>query len=131
MRKLIVPIVVAAFAFTSCKDVGEAHMQGMMHMRDSIFNHYPTVAAVTINIRDDRLLIITLGSSDLARASETDRRQMATDLGEMAVRLFGKNSGLKKEQLIITPDERNQVAEPTDGVITTISIDSLEKAIPQ
>lgn len=121
-------LVFAVLAMASCRDIGAEHMQGMMHMRDSIFSSYPTVAAVTINIRDDRLLIITLGSSDLAQYGEAERQKIASDLGAMAVRLFGKKSGLKSEKLIITPNERNDIAEPTDGVVTTFSIDSLERS---
>jgi len=43
--------------------------------------------------------------------------------------MFGKDSGIEEEKLIITPNERNDQAEPADGVVTIFNIDSLERTI--
>ena len=113
-----------------CKEGGSgSHMQQMSDMKDSIFKDYPTVAAVTINIQDERLLVVTLGSKRLAVKSADDRQKMAGDVAAMAIRLLGKNSGVQQEKLIITPNERNDQAEPADGLVSSYNVDSLQKAM--
>lgn len=129
MRTIIaMAAVLLCFAAASCKELAESHMTEMARMRDSVFQKYPSVAAITINIQDNKRLIFTLGSRKLAKAGEAERKQMAADLAAMALRMLGKDSGIEEQKLIITPNERNDEAEPADGIVTTFNIDSLEKA---
>lgn len=126
--KILVPVLLSAsLGIVSCKEVAESHMAEMAQMRDSVFKSYPSVAAVTINVQDNKRILFTFGSRKLAAASEAQRQQMAAALGAMTLRMFGKDSGIEEEKLIITPNERNDQAEPADGVVTTFNIDSLER----
>lgn len=129
MKHLVLFPLLAAIALMSCKDrSGISHMEQMTVMKDSIFSAYPSVAGITINVQNGDLLVITLGSGKLAAASEAERRKIAGELGAMTLRLFGKDSGIEKEKLIITPNEHNTEAEPADGLVTHFNIDSLEDA---
>ena len=126
MKPGAVLLIVAAFGAAACNPMSDAsHMQEMSAMKDSIFKAYPNVGAVTINIQDRELLIVTLGSKGLSRVDGTRRTAIAGNIGAMALRMMGSNSGLKREKLILTPNERNDVAEPADGVVTALSLDSL------
>lgn len=130
MKKLVPLLSVFFLALTSCKEFSEAsHMEEMTKMKDSIFNAYPAVTSITINVRDGKQLLVTLGSEKLAKATDADRQQMTSQLGAMTVRIFGKDSGIKEEKVIITADEKNTAPEPADGLVSVISIDSLEKAM--
>lgn len=129
MRIMIPVLLGASLGIVSCKEVAESHMKEMVQMRDSVFKNYPSVAAVTINVQDNKRIIFTFGSRKLAGAGEAQRQQMAAELGAMTLRMFGKNSGIEEEKLIITPDEQNDQAEPADGIVTTFNIDSLARTI--
>lgn len=129
MKNLIILLTVLGIAFASCKELSEtSHMEEMTKMKDSIFSVYPSVASITINVRDRKQLLITLGSEKLAKSTDTERRQVADELAAMTLRIFGKDSGIEEEKVIITADEKNTAAEPAGALVSVISIDSLEKA---
>ena len=129
MKCILIAGIIAGTALAACNDFkDENHMQKMAAMKDSIFKAHPSVASITLNVQDNKLFIITLGSKKLAKSTDAERQMLAGDLGAMTLRLFGKDNGISKEKLIITPNEMNDQAEPTDGVITALDMDSLQKA---
>ena len=126
---LALPAIALLIATASCRDFsGESHMQQMSAMKDSIFKIYPHVASVLMNVQNQALLV-TLGSKSMAAYSTDQRQKLANELGAMTLRLFGKDKSPEQEKLIITPNERNDLAEPGDGVTTVINMDSLQKAM--
>lgn len=120
-------IALLVIAFSACKEADEStHMAKMDEMKDSIFKAYPTVAAVTMNVQNETLLIITLGDKHLYKATDAGKQKTAIDLGLMTLRIFGNDNSFNKGKLIVTPNERNDKAEPEDGIVTMINIDSLK-----
>jgi hypothetical protein len=146
MKKILPLAIVAAIAIsmTACKDE-ESNMAQMETMKDSIFKAYPSVASVNIKVEEHTNIHITLGSKKLAKDDEAARRQLANELGVMALRIFNKSDNnestnnvinaldksdeLEKGTLTITPTESNIKIDPEDGVNTPINIDSLKKAM--
>lgn len=122
MKKyFLLPALLFITGLTAC-ETEAGNMAGMNQMKDSVFQMIPTTAAVTINVRDNRLLIVTLGDASLYQASEAQRQKTATELGALARRIFGKDSKLEKARLIVTANETNQQAEPADGLSTEITL---------
>jgi uncharacterized lipoprotein len=122
MKKyFLLPAALFIMGLAACStDAG--NMANMDKMKDSVFQMIPTTAAVTLNVQNDRLLLITLGDASLYKASAEERRKTATELGAMTRRIFGKESRLQKAKLIVTADEKNQQAEPADGIVTEIDL---------
>lgn len=127
MKKRFFLVLPAVMLLWSCGN-SSGNMAGMNRMKDSIFSYSTTAAAVTINIQDGKMLIITLGDPTLYAADEATRQQTAADLGAMALRVLGPESGIDKGKLIVTPNETNQEAEPKDGIVTPIDIVALRHA---
>jgi hypothetical protein len=126
-KSLFLFAVTFTLLYASCNtDAG--NMTQMNVLKDSVLNHYPTVASVAINVQDNSMLVITLGDAELYKATAEQKQKIALELGQMALRIFGKQSRLEKGKLIVTQDERNDKAEPVDGIVTAINIDSLRKA---
>ncbi len=106
----------------SCNN-NPGNMNEMKIVQDSIFAQYPMVAAVTVNVLDDKELIIALGSSELYLSHNTDaKQQMAQDLGAMVLRIFGHDTKLEKATLLITANEQNKEPQPEDAQKFTIDL---------
>jgi len=106
-------------------------MQYIGQMKDSIFKAYPTVASITIEIKDKRTLDITIGDKHLFKAVPAKQQQEATEMGIMALRLFPKNTDIDKGELVVSDDEKSTVVDRTTATIIPINIDSLRKSNKQ
>ncbi len=128
--KHILPIAMAAVYImtAACADPNESNMQYIGQMKDSIFKAYPTVASITIEIKDKRALDITIGDRHLFKADASKQQQEATEMGIMAVHLFPKNTDIDKGTLVISDDEKSTVVDRTAAKIIPINIDSLRKS---
>ena len=104
------------------------NMAQMNVLKDSVLAYYPSVASITVNVQDNSSLIITLGDAELYKATPEEKQKTALTIGQMALRIFDKRSHLEQGKLIVTQDERNNKAEPADGITTMINMDSLRKA---
>lgn len=105
--------------FFSC-DTNAGNMEYMGQMKDSIFAAYPKINSVLINVKDDKQLIITLGSQSLFNADEQTRQRVANEMGAMALRIFGEDSRLELGKIYVTADESNQKPEPEAALETKI-----------
>lgn len=122
MKKLLLASVCAIVFAASCDNASNSHMAEIAQMRDSIFERYPTVAAVTINLEDNKLLIVTLGDASMASASDEDRRKVAVAIGQLSKTVFGPESHIEQGKLIVTKDEHNSLPEPADGIVTEMPV---------
>jgi len=126
MFKIIVSGLMLAL-IVSCGN-SEGNMKVMTQMKDSISTNYPTVASIIINVQNDDNLIIALGSEDLYGADEMKRQQIANNIAAMALRLFGKDNKLEHGKIIVTKNEMNQEAEPSNGLVSQMDFVSARKA---
>jgi len=124
---LTVFILTAIIAFSSCNDE-DTDMAHMTQLQDSINRYYPTAEAIHINPEDRENLIVVLGDTRLYAAPEDVKQHEATDIGRMAIGIWGKDGYLKKGKLVVTKDTHNTSNEPADGITVGINIDSLKKA---
>jgi hypothetical protein len=127
MRKYILPFasLVLLSVMSACQDEA-SYMPQIEQMKDSIFNAYPTVGAITIKVEDKTNLKVVLGDERLYGAAAEARQKEANELGLMAIRIFGKDSHLRAGALIVTKDMKNNSEKPADGIVTPINIDSLK-----
>jgi hypothetical protein len=121
-------ITTATLFISSCKDTETSYTQYSEQMKDSIFQSYPTVAGITIEIKDRTQLDITLGSADMFTKSDAERQKTANELGMMALRLYPKDNSFEKAQLIVSKDEKSEHVNIAESKISNINIDSLRKA---
>jgi hypothetical protein len=130
MQKIWLPLIIlfVIVAASSCKDE-DTDMAHMTQLQDSINTHYPTAQGIHINPEDRENLIVVLGDLTLYPASADVKQREATDIGKMAVSIFGKDSYLRKGKLVVTKDIHNTSNEPADGITVNINIDSLKKAL--
>lgn len=105
--------------FFSC-DTNAGNMEYIGQMKDSIFAVYPKINSVLINVKDDKQLIITLGSQSLFNADEQTRQRVANEMGAMALRIFGEGNRLALGKISVTADESNQKPEPEGALETKI-----------
>lgn len=110
-------LLATSIFFTACS-TGAGNMAQMNQMKDSVFAAFPTVAAVTINVQNDNVLLVAIGSQDLYQADATTRQHVADEMAAMAKRIFGKKSKLETGKMMVTHDEMNQAAEPADALIS-------------
>ena len=112
---------------SSCIDEEVSRMPQMEQLKDSVFARYPTVRAVTVNVRQGNTLIFALGDPDLYKKPEAYRDKMGKELGQLTLSVMGKDNNLDKARMIVTPNTRNMDAEPKDGLTTEIDLESLTK----
>ncbi len=129
MKNLIVLSAITAciLFFSACKDPDAAYTQYSEQMKDSIFKSYPTVAGITIEVKDRTALDITLGSVDLFKTSDAEREKTANELGMMALRLYPKDNSFEKVRLIVSRDEKSEHVNIAEAKISNINLDSLRK----
>jgi hypothetical protein len=114
---------------SSCKDTEADYSQYDEQMKDSIFKYYPSVAGITIEIKDRNELDITLGSVDMFKTANAERQKTANELGMMALRLYPKDNSFEKALLIVSKDEKSEHVNMAEAKLSNINIDSLRKAI--
>ena len=130
--KNILAIAVACIYIigTGCKDTSESNMQYIGEMKDSIFKAYPTVASITIEIKDGKMLDVTLGDVQLFKAGDAKRQQTANEMGAMALRIFpNKGNDIDKAEIVVSDDEKNVTIDRSTAKITGVNIDSLRKSM--
>jgi len=82
-----------------------------------------------MNVRDKTDLKVVLGGKRLFATPQAQKEQMAGELGQMAWRIFGKDSYLKKGTAVFTKDEQNTVETPADAISVPIDMDAAKKAV--
>lgn len=124
MNKLYFTVIAASImaAMAGCKD-DASYMPQIEQMRDSVFNVYPTVGAVTIKVEHGTVLKVVLGDASLYTAAADVKQKEANELGAMAKRIFGKGNELSSGTLIVTNDVRNGSESPADGVAVPIKME--------
>lgn len=127
-KSLLVAIACIYIIGSGCKDTTESNMQYIGDMKDSIFKTYPNVASVTIEVKDNKTLDVTLGDVQLFKATDIKRQQVANELGQMALRIFPKNTEIEKGEIVISDDEKSTVIDRSNAKIVAINIDSLRKS---
>jgi len=129
-RILFASIFLSSSVFLySCKEVNENDGKTRV-IQDSLINVLPTWQALKIKVEEDRSkMIIVVGDQQFYNASPDEKSKKAEKLGEMILRIYGKDNYLEKGALIVTKDVQNQSETPTDGISTPIDFVSLKKVV--
>jgi len=114
------------FLISSCEEE-KSNMPYIQQMKDTIFAGYPTVAGVTIDVQESTMLEVVLKDASLYNKTDADRQKVATSIGMMALRIFGKDNKLERGELLVSKDMPSGEIIPDDAKKTNINIDSLKK----
>jgi hypothetical protein len=97
-------------------------------IQDSLNTVLPTWQALKIKVENDRTeMNVVVGDATFYKASPEVKKQKAEELGKMILRIYGKDSYLKKGSLTVTADIRNQSEHPEDGIIVPIDFTALKE----
>lgn len=129
MRKLLLASIIgfSLIATYSCKEgVDNSGKTTILH--DSMANVLPNWQSLKIKVSDEQdEMLIVVGDVSLYKASPEERLRKVDEVGTMVLRIYGKENQLRKGQLIVTKDARNESWEPADGILTPIDFESLKK----
>ena len=131
MKSSLAVIALASFFFLfSCNEID---VDGKTRViQDSLVKILPTWQALKIKVGDNNTsMLIVVGDASLYKATDGEKVQKATEVGQMVLRIFGKGNYLKKGNLIVTADIHNSSENPPDGVSIPIDFASLKKTVSQ
>ncbi|HXS37560.1 MAG TPA: hypothetical protein VN721_12730 [Flavipsychrobacter sp.] len=123
---LLLSLLSVMFLISSCEEE-KSNMPYIQQMKDTIFAGYPTVAGVTIDVQESTMLEVVLKDASLYNKTDADRQKVATSIGMMALRIFGKDNKLERGELLVSKDMPSGEIIPDDAKKTNINIDSLKK----
>ena len=111
----------------SCKEgVDNSGKTTILH--DSMANVLPNWQSLKIKVSDEQdEMLIVVGDVSLYKASPEERLRKVDEVGTMVLRIYGKENQLRKGQLIVTKDARNESWKPADGILTPIDFERLQK----
>jgi hypothetical protein len=104
MYKLLIALPLLTIAACNIKDP-ESNTPNITKMEDSLFKLYPTVNGVSIEIRENEDVIVTLRDAELYNESDTRRQQVTDEIARISVHLFEANNYLKKGTVIFSKNE--------------------------
>ena len=114
------PALLAASAFiaflslTACEDE-HSDMASIKRMEDTLFKTYPTMAGVSVNVKEYHELDVVVRGKQLYSTTGENKQKITAEIGTMAQIVFGTNNELDKGQVIFTKEERGTDMEPKDG----------------
>jgi hypothetical protein len=115
MKNLITALAIATTTLLfSCHDE-EANKRNMEILKESVFKAYPTVAGVSVEVKDWHELYVVVRSRQLYSTNAENKQKVTSEIGKMADSIFGTNNELDKGQVIFTKDERSTDMNPSDA----------------
>jgi hypothetical protein len=129
MKKLILLPVIGFVLFSACKDDEGSHMAYIEKIQDSVFKAYPTMPHVGVKVSTDgEQLTLIIGDKGIYNATEEKQMQVANNVTQISLAIFGKENHLSKSSVIISKDEKSEEPSPEDSKTIAVNIDSLKKA---
>ncbi len=129
MKKLLFILAPALFAFSmfSCKEIADTSGKTTI-VHDSMVNVLPTWQSLKIKLNDDQdEMLIVVGDASFYKATPEEKTRKAEEAGKMILRIYGKDNYLRKGELIVTKDLRNESWAPADGISTPIDFELLKR----
>ena len=115
MKHLLTAITIAATTLLfSCRDQ-VSDMDSIKRMEDTLFKSYPTMAGVSVEVKEYHELNVVVRSAQLYSTTPENKQKVSAEIGKMAESIFGTNNELDKGQVIFTQDERSTDMKPKDA----------------
>lgn len=103
------------FALASCQDFGPNDVY-LKRMEDSVFQTFPTVNRVSIEIKEHQDVYLTIGDKELYHGSEEERVKVVDQLAEMTWIIFKDNNRLSKGEVQFVEEETTREIQSTPKV---------------
>lgn len=98
-------LLLSFFAFGyGCKEAGP-NDANLHKMEDTLFKLYPTVNRVSVEVKENKDVEITLGDADLYNAPEADKQKVTDEIAALTVHTFEKDNFLEKGTVIFVKEE--------------------------
>ena len=94
-----------------CKDV-ESNDPYIHQMEDSLYKAFPTVNRVSIEVKENTDVLITLGDAELYNAPEEQRKAATDQIAKMSIHFFEKNNYLDKGTVTFVQEETSMDVKP-------------------
>lgn len=107
LRSLIA--IAAITALHACEPMA-SNTANIKRLQDTLFTLYPTVNRVTVEVRGETELIVTLGDEELYGQPEATQQQTVAEIGRLSAFVFSSNEHLKKGSLILVAEEEQLTA---------------------
>jgi hypothetical protein len=115
MKNLLTAIAIASTTLLfSCHDE-VSNMESIKRMEDTLFKSYPTMAGVSVEVKDYHELNVVVRSAQLYSTTPENKQKVSAEIGKMAESVFGTNNELDKGQVIFTKDELSTDMKPKDA----------------
>jgi hypothetical protein len=87
-----------------CKETGP-NDANLRKMQDTLFKLYPTVNRVSVEVKENQDVEITLGDAQLYNAPEAERQKITDEIAALTVKVFEKDNFLEKGTVIFVKEE--------------------------
>ena len=105
-------LIIAAYTcIYGCKEVGSNDLQ-IRQMEDSLFKRYPTVNGVTIEVKENQDVFVTLRDKELFNSTEAEQLKITGEIATLSIQLFEKNNYLDEGTVIFTENETSIETDP-------------------
>ena len=113
---------------TGCKEVTNVTNEQILSLRDSIFKIVPSTVEVAVDPTTNTMKVIIYDIS-LHRAAPEKKHDLAIEIGEISMYLFGPDNYIKSGKLIVSKEKRERSGgkDPEDGIVIDLKIDSLRE----
>jgi hypothetical protein len=88
----------------SCEEQDISNTKYLRSMEDTIFKTYPSVNRVSVEVKENEELIVTLGDQELYNAPADQQQKTASEIGNIAIHVFGRNR-LEKGDVVFVANE--------------------------
>lgn len=110
---LVLALATSSLLF-SCKEPAD-NTEAIKRMEDTLFKSYPTMAGVSVEVKDNSVLNIVVRSAQLYSTSTENKQKVSGEINDISKSVFGTNNELEKGEVIFTRDERNTDMNPQDA----------------
>lgn len=97
-------IVLPCITILSCEEKDISNAKYMRAMEDTVFATYPTVNRVSIEVKSNDELVVTIGDKELYNSDDDKMQTTANEIGNMAIHIFGRNT-LEKGDAVFVANE--------------------------
>lgn len=124
-RSLLTALCISPILFTiGCKDV-ESNEPYIRQMEDSLYKAFPSVNRVSIEVKENTDVLITLGDAELYNASDESRKAVTEHIAHMSIHFFEKNNYLDKGTVTFVQEENTMNVKPGSEKVYDMNLKAL------
>lgn len=125
-QSILLALGAIVLSATGCKDV-ESNEPYIHQMEDSLYKVLPTVNRVSIEVKENTDVLITLGDTELYNATEEKRKEVTAQVAKMSIHFFDKNNYLDKGTVTFVQEETTMDVKPGTEKVYDMNLEALMK----